>query len=143
VTRPINYTDDLCLRICARVANGEILTSICEDGDMPDRETVIDWIRGGDHESFVIKAAWAVDERKNNAIVRTEGRGHEIIPWTPETAKADLELYRHLPAKLPDGTFADRYRRRRLYPHVEGEADIERMYRERYGSAQGTGENEA
>jgi hypothetical protein len=132
VTRPINYTDDLGLRICARIANGERLTTICEDQDMPDYDTVRGWIAGGVHESLVVKARWALDQRKNNAIVRADGRGDEIVPWTPATACADLERYRWQAAKRPDGSYDDTYRRRHV-PHVDVEADIDRRYRERYG----------
>ena len=34
--------------ICDRIANGESLRSICEDSDMPNKETVRRWLRDGE-----------------------------------------------------------------------------------------------
>lgn len=41
--RPTIYSDELAEQICARIANGESLRSICRDPDMPERTTVYLW----------------------------------------------------------------------------------------------------
>jgi len=43
--RPTDYTLELSDRICARLANGESMRTVCLDDDMPSRETLFRWIR--------------------------------------------------------------------------------------------------
>lgn len=46
--RPSTFTDEIFGVICDRLANGETLSQICRDGQMPDRETVKRWTRNDD-----------------------------------------------------------------------------------------------
>lgn len=39
------YTQELADRICAKMADGKSLRSVCEQDGMPDRETVFRWRR--------------------------------------------------------------------------------------------------
>lgn len=41
--RPSIFTKELADTICARLANGESLRTICYEKDMPDHSTVISW----------------------------------------------------------------------------------------------------
>ena len=41
--RPSIYSDELAATICARLAEGESLRSICRDDAMPDKATVMRW----------------------------------------------------------------------------------------------------
>ena len=41
--RPTLKTEELCKKICERMAQGETLTNICRDADMPAWTTVHDW----------------------------------------------------------------------------------------------------
>lgn len=41
--RPSKYTPELGSTICERIAKGELLTSICDEPDMPAYYTVLDW----------------------------------------------------------------------------------------------------
>jgi hypothetical protein len=43
--RPSSYTIELAETICDRIAEGESLRSICADEDMPDKKTVLRWLR--------------------------------------------------------------------------------------------------
>lgn len=43
--RPSDYTDDLALLICNRLATGEPLAVICRDEGMPHRSTIYDWMK--------------------------------------------------------------------------------------------------
>lgn len=45
--RPSLYSDELAAEICERVANGETLTEICQDEEMPARSTVTTWLMRG------------------------------------------------------------------------------------------------
>ena len=51
------YSEDLADRICERIADGESLRSICSDDDMPDRQSVLNWL--GEHSDFSAKYARA------------------------------------------------------------------------------------
>lgn len=42
--RPSDYTEELALVICERIAEGESLRAICRDDDMPSRTSVFKWL---------------------------------------------------------------------------------------------------
>lgn len=48
--RPSDYNEYVAGQICERLAEGESLTSICADEDMPHRRTVNRWLL--EHEAF-------------------------------------------------------------------------------------------
>lgn len=41
----ITYTPQIAAEICRRIAAGESLRAICEDGHMPSRDAVYNWLR--------------------------------------------------------------------------------------------------
>lgn len=59
--RPSFFTPELAAAICDRIAIGRSLRSVCEDVDMPSRESVRRWLR--DHEEFRTQYADAHQER--------------------------------------------------------------------------------
>ena len=42
---PVKYSPELATEICSRIANGETLTAICKEKNMPHTVTVGDWVR--------------------------------------------------------------------------------------------------
>lgn len=50
--RPTIFSDKLASEICARLACGESLRSICRDESMPVLSTVMLWLVDGKHEAF-------------------------------------------------------------------------------------------
>jgi len=44
MARPTKYTKVLAEKICARLADGESLRSICKDDDMPGKSVVFKWL---------------------------------------------------------------------------------------------------
>jgi hypothetical protein len=42
--RPSNYSAEIAMTICERLADGESLRSICAGAGMPDKATVLRWI---------------------------------------------------------------------------------------------------
>jgi len=44
MSRPTDYTEDVGLAICERIADGESLRTICSGDDMPGRTTVYQWL---------------------------------------------------------------------------------------------------
>lgn len=43
--RPSDYTDELAVEICQRLADGQSLVTICEDDHIPQRDTIRRWCR--------------------------------------------------------------------------------------------------
>lgn len=43
--RPRIFSEELAQTICERIANGESLRQVCQDENLPCRETVYSWIR--------------------------------------------------------------------------------------------------
>ena len=52
MARPTIYSDELATTICARIASGESVRSICQDDDMPVKSTVMLWLIDGEHQFF-------------------------------------------------------------------------------------------
>lgn len=52
MARPTIYSDELATTICARIASGESVRSICLDDDMPVKSTVMLWLIDGEHQFF-------------------------------------------------------------------------------------------
>ena len=61
--RPSLYSDVLINRICQRIAEGESLRSICNDKEMPGRQTVLDWLDDASNTGFRAKYARAREEQ--------------------------------------------------------------------------------
>ncbi len=57
--RPSSYSKTLAAKICARLAEGESLRSICRSPDMPSRPTVMAWL--DKHPEFFDRYARARD----------------------------------------------------------------------------------
>lgn len=60
VGRPTKYTPRLVDRICARLAMGESLRSVCRDEKMPNITTIFEWLRK--YEDFSNQYARAKQE---------------------------------------------------------------------------------
>lgn len=50
--RPSIYSQELGLKICERLANGESLRAICKGEEFPNISTVLRWVLDGDHKEF-------------------------------------------------------------------------------------------
>jgi hypothetical protein len=46
--RPSTFTDEIFDEICERLANGQTLSQICRDPEMPSREAVTRWTKNDD-----------------------------------------------------------------------------------------------
>lgn len=55
MARPTKYTKALGDRICARLAGGESLRSICRDDGIPALSTVLLWVVDGKHPEFSVQ----------------------------------------------------------------------------------------
>lgn len=58
--RPSDYTQELADRICAQLAEGISLRTVCKQEDMPDKASVFRWLRI--HQDFCDQYAKAKEE---------------------------------------------------------------------------------
>lgn len=85
--RPSNYSDNIASQICARLAQGEPLRSICVDSKMPGMSTVFKWL--AKHEEFREQYARAREDQADalaDDIVRI---ADEPPPPDSESGKID------------------------------------------------------
>ncbi|RUR48806.1 ubiquitin carboxyl-hydrolase [Vreelandella populi] len=52
MARPTKYTKAMTAKLCARLANGESLRSICLSEEFPDKSTILLWVVDGEHAEF-------------------------------------------------------------------------------------------
>lgn len=64
--RPTVYTKKLAETICARIAQGEGLKSICQADDMPGAPTVYRWLRMKDYAEFREMYARAREDQQDH-----------------------------------------------------------------------------
>lgn len=51
--RPSLYNNELAIKICERIANGESLRAICKDEGFPNKSTVLKWIFRDNIKEFI------------------------------------------------------------------------------------------
>ena len=57
MARPSNYNPEIAREICAGIADGRSLRSVCKDAGMPDKATVCRWLAL--HDEFQTRYACA------------------------------------------------------------------------------------
>lgn len=75
--RPSLYTDELAQHICERVANGETLTKISNNEDMPGFVTIYDWSRDNPIFSKMLWRAKELAGHKHSEL------SHEVVFENP------------------------------------------------------------
>lgn len=61
--RPKKFTDDLASAICQRIAAGETIRKICQDGDMPTKATLYRWLASPAQAAFRDQYTVALEAR--------------------------------------------------------------------------------
>ena len=90
VGRPSKYSDELAELICARIANGESLRSICRDDGMPSKITIQNWLNSND--SFLTQYVRARDERAEVHFEEMLEIADSVIADASEVAKARVQI---------------------------------------------------
>jgi hypothetical protein len=104
--RPSLYSLKLVEEICARIADGESLRTICDDDTMPDRATVLRWLAA--HPDFAAKYARA---REAQGDAMDEKILAVADACTNETAAADrvkILAYQWRASKLAPKKYGDK-----------------------------------
>lgn len=92
--RPSSYTDALADLICDRIAAGESLRQICADAGMPDRTTVLRWIRQREDFAARCARAWELqalgDAERQREVIEQVASG-ELAPDTGRVVLGGLQ----------------------------------------------------
>ncbi|MCJ2065860.1 terminase small subunit protein [Methylobacterium sp. J-088] len=99
MARPSIYSDELAERICDRLAAGRSLRLICQDADVPSRDTVRRWLR----DRLAFRARYA-----QSCELRADALADEALAIADDSSRD----YRSGPSGLV--LDADRLRRDRL-----------------------------
>jgi hypothetical protein len=118
--RPSDYTPKIANAICARIAGGESLRTICEDEETPDKSTVLRWL--GRHQEFRDQYAQAresqmdamseeileiADDAAGDAIVDDNGNvrtNNEVVA----RSRLRIDTRKWLMSKLAPKKYGDR-----------------------------------
>lgn len=123
IGRPSTYTEDLCGRICQRLAEGESLRAVCRDDDMPAMSSVFKWL--SEYPAFSEQYARAreaqadtlfddileiADDARNDWMVR---HGDDDAGWQAngehiQRAKLRVEARKWMAGKLQPKKYGDK-----------------------------------
>ncbi|MHC4268889.1 MAG: helix-turn-helix domain-containing protein [Planctomycetota bacterium] len=104
MARPSKYNQSLGEKILSRYADGETLTQICKDDDMPKRNTVYRW--RSDYPKFG-EAYLLAQEQHVDALV--DEAGHIVdTEQNPKLAKSRAEHRRWLASRLNRQKYGDK-----------------------------------
>jgi len=129
--RPAEFTDEIFDAICDRMANGEGLRKICEDPQMPSRQTFLRWIEKDTGRQARYQAArealmdWygeeiltiAWDDSKDT-IKGEDGRPDKANHEWINRSRLKVDTLKFLMAKLHPKRYGDKL------PEQEGERDL-------------------
>ena len=125
MARPSEFSEEIATTICRRIANGESLRRICNEDEMPGRQTVLDWLNDPERESFRAKYARAredqqdfhaeeileiADDGKNDWMARQQGEdtvevaNHEHI----QRSKLRVDARKWLMSKLAPKKYGEK-----------------------------------
>jgi hypothetical protein len=118
--RPCEFTDEIFTEICGRMSDGKTLRQICKDPQMPNRATVLRWVKNDDGRKRLYEQArqacmdWYADEiidvawdTSKDTIKRKEQPdlcNHEWI----NRSRLKVDTLKFLMAKLHPGRYGDK-----------------------------------
>jgi hypothetical protein len=120
MARPSDYTEELALHICAELASGRSLVSICKDDDMPDISTVYRWrlahpafrdmytrAREDQADTLADEIVGIADESINDTYLDSDGNertNHEVVA----RSKLRVDARKWVAAKLKPRSYGDK-----------------------------------
>lgn len=122
--RPTTFTEEIAAEICARLAQGETLPTICADEHMPDRSTEWRWRQANEaYCNAVARAreerahAWAEDcveiaddgSRDYKEVERNDGSKHTVVDTDHiQRSKLRVETRLKIMAKHAPASYGDK-----------------------------------
>lgn len=98
--RPRIFSEELAQTICERIANGESLRQICQDENLPCRETVYSWIRS--NSEFLDQYARAKEWQRDLLLDEIFELADKATPTAQgvQLAKLQIEARKWLAGRL-------------------------------------------
>jgi hypothetical protein len=106
IGRPTVYTEELAAQICDRLAHGESLRSICDDGDMPHRQTIFNWLRS--NQSFFDQYAHAREIAADIAFDEMQEIADNATPVDVQVAKLRVDTLKWRLARQSPKKYGER-----------------------------------
>lgn len=90
------YTTDVADKVCAAIADGASLRSVCKKAGMPSKATVFRWLR--DHPEFAAMYEQATDDRVDAQVEEIVDIADSCKPDKESIQKAKLRIYARIEA---------------------------------------------
>jgi hypothetical protein len=104
--RPSLKTPELLQTICDRIANGESLRAICQDADMPHRDTVDNWLIAD--PEFSAKHARAREAQGDLMDERILAAAEAVTPDMAAAERVRIDAYKWRAARLNPKRYGDK-----------------------------------
>jgi hypothetical protein len=106
--RPSSFTQETADTICDRLSDGESLRSVCRDKDMPDKVTVLKWLR--ERPDFLTQYTRAKEESADalSDEIQTIARDTLHGKYDPNAARVAGDLYKWTASKLKPKKYGDK-----------------------------------
>lgn len=88
--RPSDYMPETAHDICAKLAEGESLRSVCNSQGMPSKATVFRWL--SENAEFRDQYAKATEQRADALFEEMLEIADDVLPDSAEVAKAKLRI---------------------------------------------------
>lgn len=88
--RPSDYTDEIAVQICSRIASGEPLVRICREEEMPGLSTVYRWLM--EREQFRENYARAREDQADTLADEIQAIADETMAGRKTTTKANGDV---------------------------------------------------
>lgn len=120
VGRPSDYTQDIADKLCAALADGKSMRTVCAADDMPAKATVFRWIRT--NEEFRDQYTRAKEESADaltdemldisddvsNDYTKTDENGVRLNPENIQRSRLKIETRKWLASKLKPKKYGDK-----------------------------------
>ena len=107
VGRPTDYTEDLVIDFCSRIALGRSLRSVVQDEDMPTARTIYNWL--GKYDIFVQHYARAKEDSADSRADQIDHIADKVLDgeYDPAAARVAIDAFKwtsgkHKPKKYGD-----------------------------------------
>lgn len=113
IGRPSIFSEDIAAAICARIAEGASLRTVCEADDMPDRSTVFLWLRNNPefralYETASTERASSLAEEALEIADRLSRRNSQPTSEEVQAARLQVDTRKWFAAKLAPKQYGDR-----------------------------------
>lgn len=104
--RPSGYTDKIAERICERIIEGESLTRICRDADMPCKMSVLRWLDS--RPEFSAQYARAREQQQDTLADLAREKAETATPEDWQVKRLQIDTIKWHAGKVAPKKYGDR-----------------------------------